>query len=67
MPPHASPDALFGCRVDVVVHGGTHVAEVINKGPTLFVNPGSPTLADRVSVAIIELAGGDPRASVLYL
>jgi putative phosphoesterase len=63
----ADLEALFGRRVDVVLHGGTHKARVDRDGAALLVNPGSPSLADNTSVAIVEVADGVPRASIVEL
>ncbi len=57
----------FGRPVDVIVHGGTHVASVDATGPVLLVNPGSPTLADQVTVAVIDTGGAGPRATIVAL
>ena len=51
--------------VDAVVFGGTHRASVERVDDVLFVNPGSPSLADRTSVAILELGAGGLAASVI--
>jgi hypothetical protein len=55
---------LFGGPVDVCVFGGSHVAAVLQEAGTLFVNPGSPTLAEARSVAVLSLAGGAPSVEV---
>jgi putative phosphoesterase len=57
----------FGRPVDVILHGGTHVASVDDSGPILLVNPGSPTLADQVSVAVVETGGERPKATIVPL
>lgn len=49
----------------IVVFGGTHEALVENRHGVLYVNPGSPSLAERTSVAIVELAGEAPVARIL--
>jgi putative phosphoesterase len=56
---------LFGGRVDVCVFGGSHVATVLQEAGTLFVNPGSPTLAEKRSVAVLSLAGGSAAVEVV--
>lgn len=61
------PGDLFGQPVDVCVFGGTHAAETWTQDGVLFVNPGSPTLADRRTVAILSLAHGSPRAEIVPL
>ena len=61
------PSAVFDRSVDVVVHGGTHTASVDTSGPMLLVNPGSPTLADVPSVAVLELRGRSPRATIVEM
>jgi hypothetical protein len=50
-------DKLFGEPVDVCVFGGTHRAEIVATGGTLFINPGSPTLAARRSVGVLLVDG----------
>jgi len=50
-------DRLFGGIVDVCVFGGTHRAEIVATGGTLFVNPGSPTLAARRSLGVLVVDG----------
>jgi len=61
----ADPAALFGRPVDVVVHGGTHEASIGRAGGVLSVNPGSPTLANEVSVAVLEIDGGTAEATIV--
>lgn len=56
--PQQACDRLFGGPVDVCVFGGSHVAAVLQEAGVLFVNPGSPTLAERRSVAVLNLASG---------
>jgi uncharacterized protein len=58
--------AVFGRPVDVIVHGGTHAASVDLSGSVLLVNPGSPTLSDQVTVAVLE-TGDSPRAVIIAL
>jgi len=55
---------LFGGPVDVCVFGGTHRAEIITMGGTLFVNPGSPTLADRRSAGLLVVDGESARVEI---
>jgi predicted phosphodiesterase len=50
-------ERLFGESVDVCVFGGTHRAEIVTTGGTLFINPGSPTLAQHRSVGILMVDG----------
>jgi uncharacterized protein len=61
------PAVLFGRSVDVVVHGGRHRAEIQQEGDILLVNPGSPTLADEVAVAVLETKVKPPRAEIIFL
>lgn len=56
--PDAALQALFGGKVDVCVFGGTHSPIVAQAGGTLFVNPGSPTLAKSRSVGVLTLEDG---------
>ena len=58
-------EGVFGERVDVVAYGGTHRSAVDEQQGILFVNPGSPTLSDAPSVAILEIGDGRPRARIL--
>jgi putative phosphoesterase len=56
-----SPDTgsrVFGRPVDVCIFGATHAPKIASTGGTLFVNPGSPTLAQRRSTAVLEVDGG---------
>jgi uncharacterized protein len=57
-PSREAPAALAGRPVDVLVFGGTHEAFVGAAGGALLVNPGSPTLAQLRSAAILELESG---------
>jgi uncharacterized protein len=58
---------LFGRPVDVVVHGGTHAASIERTDGVLLVNPGSPTLANEVTVAILDIADGRAEPTVVAL
>lgn len=62
---HEEPDRLFGRRVDIVVHGGTHAASVARHDGRLSVNPGSPTLADETTVAVLEIRDGTAAATIV--
>jgi uncharacterized protein len=57
----------FERPVTVVAHGGTHEASIEERDGVLYVNPGSPTLADVVSVGVLELGDGRPAASIVRL
>lgn len=58
-------DALFAGPVGAVVFGGTHRSVVDRIDGILFVNPGSPTLADQPSVAVLSISeGGRPDATL---
>jgi uncharacterized protein len=59
------PTELFDRPVDVVVHGGTHEASVEMRRGVLFVNPGSPTLANQVTVALVDTQSRPPRAEII--
>jgi hypothetical protein len=61
------PATTFDREVDVVVHGGTHEASVEQRGRLLLVNPGSPTLANERTVAVLDLGGPSPRATIVRL
>ena len=56
--PEASMNMLFGGKVDVCVFGGTHAPLVASAAGTLFVNPGSPTLAKTRTVGVLTLEDG---------
>jgi uncharacterized protein len=60
-------DVPFGREVAVVVHGGTHEASIEQLDGVLYVNPGSPTLAEAVSVGVLELDGGQPSAVIVRI
>lgn len=62
----------FGGRVDVLVHGDTHVPEVEMMRGVLLVNPGSPTFPRNLSrrlgtVGFIEIEAGEARAWIHQL
>jgi putative phosphoesterase len=61
------PGQLFGRPVDIVVHGGTHAASVGHEGGRLSVNPGSPTLADETTVAVLEIRDGTAAATIVRI
>ena len=61
----ARPDPSEAAGADVVVFGGTHEAVVETVGDILYVNPGSPSLAERTSVAVIDLTGMAPDARII--
>ncbi|HEV8064883.1 MAG TPA: metallophosphoesterase family protein [Acidimicrobiales bacterium] len=63
----SEPADVFGRRVDVVVHGGSHRAEITHAGGTVLVNPGSPTLADEVTVALLDTAWRPPKVEIVTL
>jgi uncharacterized protein len=58
-------EPAFGREVAVIVHGGTHESSVETRGDVLYVNPGSPTLSDRTSVAVVELGDGPATATIV--
>jgi uncharacterized protein len=53
----STAESLFGRRPDVCVYGATHASHIASTGGTLFVNPGSPTLAQQRSTAILGVDG----------
>jgi putative phosphoesterase len=69
LPDIDDPGAVFGTEVDVVVSGTTHVPVVRRAGPTLVVNPGSPTLpaAGSPTVAVFDLAGPATTVNLVHL
>lgn len=56
---------LFGQPVRLVLYGGTHAGHVEERGGTLLVSPGSPTLAERTTVALVDVDGDDVTARLL--
>jgi uncharacterized protein len=53
--------------VAVVLHGGTHKASVEHRAHQLVVNPGSPSLAETVTVAVLDVDGGRAEAAIVAL
>jgi len=75
-PPHRTLESImdhhFGGRVDVLVHGDTHVPEVVEMRGVLLVNPGSPTFPRNLTrrhgtVGFLEVTGRDVRAWIHQL
>jgi uncharacterized protein len=65
LPDLMDPSILFGTDVDIALSGTSHVPHVGRAGPTLLVNPGSPTIplsGSGPTVATIDLDG--PRSAV---
>lgn len=60
-------DRLFGQPVDVVIFGGTHVACLATEGGRVFVNPGSPSLAETTSLARLTIADANITPEVVTL
>jgi hypothetical protein len=56
---------LFGGPVAACVFGGTHAAEVSERGGVLFVNPGSPSLAKTRTAAVLTLEAGRASAQIV--
>jgi hypothetical protein len=56
---------LFPERLDAVLYAATHEAQLARHDGVLFVNPGSPTLAERHTVAIVSVADGEARAEIV--
>jgi putative phosphoesterase len=54
-------------EIAVVLHGGTHQASVEHRANRLVVNPGSPSLAETVTVALVEIDGGRVEAAIVPL
>ncbi len=63
--PEKALQTLFGGKVDVCVWGGTHAARVSAAAGTLFVNPGSPTLAKSRTVGVLTLENGTAGVEIL--
>ena len=75
-PPHRTLESImdhhFGSRVDVFVHGHTHLPEVEEMRGVLLVNPGSPTFPRNLTrrlgtIAILEITAGAAHASIHQL
>lgn len=75
-PPHRTLESImehhFGGRVDVLLHGDTHVPQVEEMRGVLLVNPGSPTFPRNLTrrpgtVGFLEIEGGAARAWVHQL
>jgi len=75
-PPHRTLESImehhFGGRVDVLVHGDTHVTQVEEMRGVLLVNPGSPTFPRNLTrrlgtVGFLELHAGSARAWIHQL
>ena len=45
----------FGCKVDVLLCASTHTPVIASVAGILIVNPGSPTLADAKTVAVLHI------------
>jgi hypothetical protein len=82
VPPHLTVDNVsrrrFGAEpgtpaaLDVIVYGDTHVQRMDLIGPTLCVNPGSPTYPRNLetqlgTIGFLELSGAAVRASICQL
>lgn len=62
----------FGGRVDVIVHGDTHVAAIETFKGVLLVNPGSPTFPNNLvgmlgTVGMLEICDGQVRPRLIPL
>jgi putative phosphoesterase len=75
-PPQRTIEGLmshfFGGRVDVIVRGSTHRAEITTVKGVLVVNPGSPTLPNHQTprlgtLAYLDVEGGVVTPSILQL
>lgn len=75
-PPHRTLESImdhyFGGRVDVFVHGDTHIEGVEEMRGVLLVNPGSPTFPRNLTrrlgtVGFLEVADGAARAWIHQL
>lgn len=58
-------DEHFGAPVDIVLFGGTHAPMICHADGILFVNPGSPTFAERRTVALVDIVGGIAHAQIV--
>ena len=75
-PPHRTLESImehhFGGRVDVLVHGDTHVEEITTLRDVLLVNPGSPTFPRNLTrrpgtLAFLDVHEGSARARLHQL
>ena len=65
-------DRFFGTRLDLIVVGDTHVAEIEDREGILVINPGSPTLPNNLwaelgTVALLEIINGVPYPHIIQL
>ena len=70
LPDLMDPSELFGTDVDVVLSGTSHVPHVGRAGPTLLVNPGSPTIplsGSGPTLATLSLDGPRSAVNIIYL
>jgi predicted phosphodiesterase len=58
---------IFGRNLDVLLYASTHKPFREFAHGVLLVNPGSPTLADRRSIAILQLTDNHPDVDLVYL
>jgi putative phosphoesterase len=65
LPADADLVTLFGRPVRLVLHGGTHAPAIEDRGDTLLVNPGSPTLAERPTAALVAITAPDLTATIV--
>lgn len=56
--------SVFGGVLDAVVFGGTHESLTATDAGVLFVNPGSPSLADQTSVALLRITASGLTAEI---
>ena len=61
----AGAAALFGGPVAACIYGGTHEPRLEQVGKTLFVNPGSPSLAKRRTAAVLTIQDGRALAQIV--
>jgi putative phosphoesterase len=70
IPENLEPSALFGTDVDIALSGTSHVPHVGRAGPTLLVNPGSPTIplsSSGPTLATIDLDGTRSTVNIVHL
>jgi putative phosphoesterase len=65
LPEGADVAEVFGRPLRLVLYGGTHAGSIDERDGTLLVNPGSPTLAERTTVALVDVDGDDIRARIV--
>jgi predicted phosphodiesterase len=53
--------------VDVCIFGGSHRTAIAVSGGTLFVNPGSPSLAEKKTLGVLEVDHGTVSVEIVSI